>query len=104
MNPTKRTLSKYGLTQSQWYAMWTFQEGKCALCRKRFTQNRRACVDHDHRTGAVRGLLCSPCNYELGCLHDDAGWLQRAASYLTLPTAYGLFDRVIVPSKNRSKP
>lgn len=104
MKPTKATLRKYGLTEEQWQAMFDFQDGRCALCRKRFTGNRLPCVDHDHKTGTVRGLLCPPCNYELGCLHDDAGWLQRAASYILLPTAYGLFDRVTVPIKHRSKP
>jgi hypothetical protein len=41
-------------------------------------------VDHNHKTGAVRGLLCCKCNFILGHADDDVGILRRAISYLTL--------------------
>jgi hypothetical protein len=40
------------------------------------------CVDHDHRTGKVRGLLCNHCNAGLGCLRDDPAVIQSAIDYL----------------------
>jgi len=102
--PSAPTLWKYNLTLDQWVSMYVAQDGKCALCRKTFTRNRLPCVDHNHWTGGVRGLLCSPCNYELGCLHDDADWLARASGYLLNPTAKGLLDPLpIVQAKHRSK-
>jgi hypothetical protein len=107
MTPSAATLKKYGLTLEQWERCFKAQGGKCSLCTKRFTPSRLPCVDHDHRTGHVRGLLCQHCNYELGCLHDDAEWLQRAATYLRLPNfrlLLGPGNVPIVPKKNRSKP
>jgi len=59
-----------------------YQEGKCAICGRRPTQFRRLCIDHDHRTGEIRGLLCDYCNTTIGFLKDDADWLASAADYL----------------------
>ena len=43
---------------------------------------RRLCVDHDHNTGAVRGILCGPCNLALGKLSDSIGKILALAAYL----------------------
>jgi hypothetical protein len=76
---------KYGLTEEQVGAMLFMQECKCALCRTEFGVGRveTFAVDHDHRTGAVRGLLCAKCNKALGGFRDDASLLTRAADYIT---------------------
>jgi hypothetical protein len=61
--------NKYGIsfTSEQYDAMHESQEGKCAVCgRAESASGRRLAVDHDHRTGAVRGLLCTKCNTTLG--------------------------------------
>ena len=39
-------------------------------------------VDHDHKTGKVRGLLCHNCNRALGLLHDDQELMQKASEYV----------------------
>lgn len=57
-----RRLKEYGLPHTQYEEMVTAQAGLCALCRL----NKQSQIDHDHRTGAVRGLLCKPCNLALG--------------------------------------
>jgi len=54
------------------------QQGRCAICRAK----RELVVDHNHDTGAVRGLLCYPCNVGLGCFADDEYVLRRALKYL----------------------
>lgn len=92
--PSARTLRKMGLDVFQFSKLWAHQQGRCAICRRTFTGNRRPCIDHDHFTYEVRGLLCSYCNYEIGCLHDDSGWLQRAADYLNDTPASNLWQQV----------
>jgi hypothetical protein len=69
----------YGLTLDQYDAMVDAQGGACALCRRPFTETR-GCVDHDHATGRVRGVLCIPCNVGLG--HMDRMAAFPVAEYL----------------------
>ncbi len=73
------TCSKYGLTRERYLQMVNDQAGCCAICDKPTTP---LCVDHDHATGRVRGLICDSCNVGLGRFEDDVARLQRAASYL----------------------
>lgn len=82
-------LKKFGITEDQAKGILESQGGKCAICRKRvvFTgsyQERSdlACIDHDHVTGNVRGILCNGCNTGIGLLLDSATVLSAAASYL----------------------
>jgi hypothetical protein len=83
----KRILRKYGLTEEQWQIIANAQRNRCAICIKPFSRARLACVDHDHETGLVRGLLCTACNYAVGERHDDVEWFRNAAKYLDMPTA-----------------
>ncbi len=67
--------------------MFVAQGGVCAICEQPETAQRSGrakwlAVDHDHGTGAVRGLLCSNCNPMLGYAKDDPALLRAAASYL----------------------
>jgi hypothetical protein len=55
------------------------QEGRCAIC----SRLRKLVVDHCHQTGAVRGLICTPCNTGLGMFQDSVTMLKRAQLYLT---------------------
>ena len=54
---------KYGITQKQYIEMWKKQEGKCALCGE--SSDKYLDIDHDHKTGDIRGLLCRGCNLML---------------------------------------
>lgn len=61
------------------------QDGRCAICGATDARRRksdRLNVDHDHATGAFRGLLCDPCNNGLGRFDDDPDRLRKAADYL----------------------
>jgi len=71
--------SKYGITLEQWASMVSYVDSKCEICGKRVDN---PCVDHDHVTGAVRGVLCRDCNKAIGQLGDTAESLQRAVDYL----------------------
>jgi hypothetical protein len=71
----------YGLTTLQFDAMTLKQGGKCAICQRGPT-HKSLCVDHNHKTGKVRGLLCHRCNLALGAFDDDPAVLLRVISYL----------------------
>jgi len=74
---------KYGLTPAQVDALFISQGGACKLCRIP-AEPQRLVVDHDHRTGAVRGLLCFGCNHWLKSI-EDRDFVERAKVYLTQP-------------------
>lgn len=61
------------------------QEGKCAICKRApddHARNKALAVDHDHKTGQVRKLLCGQCNVGLGMFQHDPQLMQRAIEYL----------------------
>jgi hypothetical protein len=70
-----------GITDADYAAMLARQYGGCAICG-RPPKTRRLHVDHDHRTGAVRGLLCHRCNRNLPTW-VTLDWLHVAGVYLT---------------------
>lgn len=77
----RRARSRYGLSGEEYDAL--FADPRCGICLA--TQEslpRRLAIDHDHSTGAVRGLLCGPCNIALGGFRDSADLLRAALTYL----------------------
>jgi hypothetical protein len=72
--------SRYGITIDRYDAMYEQQEGKCAICRAE--DSDQFAVDHCHKTGKVRGLLCRSCNLGIGQLKDDIEVLSNAITYL----------------------
>jgi hypothetical protein len=70
---------KYNITLEEYDAMYTKQDGRCAICDEQYPI---LCVDHCHATGRVRGLLCPRCNKALGVFNDDIYILSRAIDYL----------------------
>ena len=77
-------MRRYGLTLEQYDAMVAAQQNRCAICGMDGTKSThgKLYVDHDHATGAVRGLLCHGCNTALGLFADDPARLVAAAEYL----------------------
>ena len=73
---------KYGLTTEQHTRMLDNQGGLCAICCKPLVPGRGTHIDHDHKTGKVRGLLCNKCNPLLGAALDDRDILLSAVDYL----------------------
>lgn len=72
----------YGMTREQYEAMLEDQGGVCAVCGRLPSQVHDWSIDHDHQTGAVRGILCSTCNSGLGHFKDDPELCELAAAYL----------------------
>lgn len=73
----------YGITIEQYDAMCAKQNGVCAICKHPPRgKMQRLSVDHCHKTGTVRGLLCITCNRTVGYL-DNPEWLSQAQTYLT---------------------
>lgn len=73
---------KYGVTKEFLVDLYTRQKGQCAICGTVPTTERGLHVDHCHKTGAVRGLLCHSCNTGIGALRDDPDTLLKALNYL----------------------
>lgn len=91
----RRKLKKYKLTADEHERLLTAQGGKCAACRCDPPQKKKwktgeiyysLEIDHDHSTGAVRGLLCLSCNTILGNARDNPGTLQQLIDYLQRTT------------------
>lgn len=79
----RKVQATYGIGAGDYAAIYEAQGGRCAICQRATGKTKRLAVDHDHKTGEVRGLLCGPCNRGvLGHLRDDPEALQRAITYL----------------------
>lgn len=96
-----RLKSQYNLTIDQYRELLDKQDGRCAICRNK-PQRMRLAVDHDHKTGLVRGLLCTRCNHKLlGSAHDNVDLLRSAIDYLESPPAKHL--GVVAPNRKPKK-
>jgi hypothetical protein len=76
-----KMMRRYGLSQETYDAMLAKQGGVCAICGNG-PGRRRLAIDHCHKTGIVRGLLCGKCNGGIGALGDTAEGCYRAGHYL----------------------
>lgn len=72
-------MKQYGMTVEEYDVMVTRQDGRCAICNG---CPQRLHIDHNHKTGKVRGLLCGNCNMGLGQFEDDTDRLLDALTYL----------------------
>lgn len=77
----------FGITLAQYHQMLEAQGGACATCKNSETRTRGGkvtwlAVDHCHKNGHVRGLLCSACNQAIGLMKDSPTVLRAAADYL----------------------
>lgn len=87
-----RAMREFGLTEEQLVAMYEAQNGHCAICGREAalltetpgdrSAEQTICIDHNHSTGKVRGILCGKCNRAIGMLNEDIGLLRSAIAYL----------------------
>ncbi len=82
----RRWLITYGLMESDYKVLLYKHSGCCHVCGKKPAGTKEFHVDHDHKTGRVRGLLCQHCNIALGMVHDDPTILLRMIEYLKAAT------------------
>lgn len=74
---------KYGITLKEHQKMYDEQNGVCAICGSEGDGKwKKLCVDHNHKTGKVRKLLCRNCNMVLGQVDDSVQTLQTMIQYL----------------------
>lgn len=74
-------IRKYGVTRSEYLNMLNKQNNTCFICNKPSIK-KNLCIDHDHKTNKVRGLLCNNCNSGLGFFKDNIEVLLKATEYL----------------------
>ena len=76
---------KYGITPRIYNELFDKQDGCCAICGVHQSElPYTLCIDHDHITGKVRGLLCNNCNTGIGRFKDREELLEKALNYLRL--------------------
>lgn len=86
----------YGIDIAKYDELLALQEHRCAVCLKHEDEfTVRLAVDHNHKTGEIRGLLCRYCNHRLVGRHTDGELIQRVADYLKQGTG------LIAPAKKR---
>lgn len=101
--------TRYRLTPKEYADMLASQGGRCAICGsaardKRNSTRLRLCIDHCHKTGKIRGLLCNGCNTGLGHLGDDLGHVLAAAAYLARQSSTPLAAQVLGALKDVLEP
>ena len=94
--------SAYGLSLEEWDRIWVYQGKQCPVCKRAPKEGRRPVVDHDHKTGEIRGLLCSHCNQRVIGRGRDAGIFAAAAAYLECPPARSALGERRAPKRRRS--
>lgn len=79
---------QFNLTVEDYETIFNFQGGVCGACKRPPIPGKaRLAVDHNHKTGLIRGLVCAWCNRVMGLLRDDADRFASMATYLTTPPA-----------------
>lgn len=78
---------KYGIGIGEYDKMFSAQSGVCAICGNEQGDGKRLCIDHDHKSGDIRGLLCYKCNHAIGKAEDNPQRLQKMIDYLISPPA-----------------
>lgn len=92
----KHLTETYDITPEEYERLLTFQDGRCAICYGKRNYNLQ--VDHCHKTGKVRGLLCKTCNKRLlPACRDNTDRLRSAIRYLDIPPAFDVLGERVAP-------
>lgn len=105
----RRLQREYGITLEQYNLILKYQDWSCAICSRAASQFKtKLAVDHCHKTGLIRGLLCMTCNRALARFDDDELKLFKAHKYIIIPPAVEVVGTVLtapgrVGTKKRAK-
>lgn len=77
----RRCKKTYNLTFEEIDQILITQNHKCLICGKSLMETKR-CIDHDHKTGKIRGILCDMCNTGLGHFYDNPEFLRKTVLYI----------------------
>ena len=95
---------KYGITLEQYEELLEKQNHSCAICNRHKTEFKtELAVDHSHKTGRIRGLLCTACNYRLVAKHEDGDLLRKIADYIEQGTDWTVPEAHKKPKRRRKK-
>lgn len=83
----RRLWTTFNLLPEEYDRIIAHQDGRCAICKTIPPDGKRLAVEHDHKSGLIRGGTCWPCNKLLAAARDFPALLLAAAQYLTLPPA-----------------
>jgi len=84
---------RYRITLYDKQQIYKKQNGLCKICCVPIPMDSiSCCIDHNHNTGKIRGILCNRCNFALGMCKDDVLILQAAIRYLTVEKKIYFFD------------
>ena len=87
-NKIKRRASdrkrRYKVSEKEFQKQFFSQGSCCAICKTTDSGKQHWCVDHDHKTGIFRAVLCTSCNSMLGYAKDNSDTLKRAAAYIDM--------------------
>lgn len=78
----------FGITLKEYNKILEEQNGLCAICERKCVSGKKLAVDHCHKTGKIRGLLCNACNLGIGKLGDSEESLLKALNYLRKSKKY----------------
>jgi len=94
----------FGITEDQFEQLLDRQNHRCAICLKHKSEHKtRFHIDHNHKTGEIRGLLCNFCNRRLIGRHTNADLFERASVYLRQGTGWIVPERKKRGSKRRRR-
>lgn len=83
MEFTRKLFRKFKITEEVYYNMYKEQNYGCKVCKaKKSLSGRNLAVDHCHKTGKIRALLCNECNTSLGLLKEDINIIMALAEYI----------------------
>lgn len=97
-----RLRREFHTTLAQYEAISIWQDRRCGMCKRLATEFKNGlALDHDHKTGLVRGLLCFMCNRMLGKFRDNDALLKAAARYVENPPAVDALGMKIITATGR---
>ncbi len=84
-NPHYWIKQTYNLSEDEAYYWYKKSMGTCEICGYRWIEgDEHLCVDHNHTTGKVRGILCKHCNYVLGHSRESQELLEKTIEYIKI--------------------